>query len=144
VPVLTDPLGWFTLEVPDGWDCETEDGVTTLRSGQGSGVVYVAGGRHAGGRQVEFGGAEFLARFLRFLGVSVDASALGSSQGAGCRIYSHERQSDGVVWRYWSVTDDETALLIAYCCDASRLGSEAAAVMDIVRSVRLYHSAPAN
>jgi hypothetical protein len=144
VPVLTDPLGWFTLEIPDGWDCETEDCVTTLRSPQGIGVVYLSGGRHVGGRQAEFGGGEFLARFLRFLGVSVDATSLGSSQGAGCRIYFYERRNDGVLWRYWSVTDDETALLIAYNCDASRIGGEAEVVEDIVRTVRLYHSAPAN
>jgi hypothetical protein len=144
VPVLTDPLGWFTIEVPEGWDTETEDSVTMLRSPLGYGIVYVSGGRHTGGRQEGFGGAEFLARFLRFLGVAVDASSLGSSQGAGCRIYAYERRADGVVWRYWSVTDDETALLIAYACDASRLGVEAEAVEDIVRSVRLYHSASAH
>ena len=29
MPVLTDPQGWFTLQVPDGWDMVTEDSVTT-------------------------------------------------------------------------------------------------------------------
>ena len=41
MPVLTDPQGWFTLHVPDGWRMATEDSVTTLRSPSGTGIVYL-------------------------------------------------------------------------------------------------------
>lgn len=142
MPVLTNPLGWFTLRVPEGWHPSTEDGVTMLTSPGGRGVLYVSGGRHAGGRQADFGGADFLARFLRFLGIVVDDDAIEGRQGAGCRIYGFNREDEGVLWRYWSVTDDETALLICYICRSGTEGTEATEVEEIVRSVQLYHSTP--
>ena len=69
MPVLADARGWFTLEVPDGWDMKTEDSVTTLRSPHGGGVVYLSGARHMGGPQPSFGRADFLSRFLALLGI---------------------------------------------------------------------------
>ncbi len=142
MPVLTHPQGWFTLEVPDGWAMESEDCVTTLRSPLGVGVVYLSGARHSRGRQQSFGGADFLARFLGSVGIDVDDESIALGQGLGCRIYSYARESDGTHWRYWSVTDDETALLISYTCDAMESRREALDVEEMVRSVRLYHSAP--
>jgi len=140
--VLTDPLGWFTLEVPEGWEPETDDCVTTLKHPSGVGIVYVAGARHAGGRQQSFGGADFLARFLLSIGISVDAASFAHAQGVGCRIYSYEQESGEAHWRFWSVTDDETVLLLSYTCRLSDVGKEASDVDSIVRSVRLFHSAP--
>jgi hypothetical protein len=142
MPILTDPHGWFTLEVPEGWAPCTEDGVTTLRSPAGIGVLYLGGGRHAGGRQESFGRAEFLGRFLRSLGIPLDDGAIASAEGIGCRIYSFRRDGERTCWRYFSVTDDETALLISYVCRSEDVGKEAEEVDTIVRSVRLYHSAP--
>lgn len=141
MPVLTNPLGWFTLRVPEGWHPSTEDGVTTLTSPYGGGVLYLSGGRHVGGRQAEFGGAEFLARFLRFLGLGVEDDAIEGPSGASCRIYEYRREEEGIRWRYWSVTDDETALLICYICGAGTTGREPREVEEIVRSVQLFHSA---
>ena len=40
------------------------------------------------------------------------------------------------------MTDDETALLISYTCEKDDVGAEADEVEEIVRSARLYHSAP--
>lgn len=142
MPILTDPLGWFTLGVPEGWETETEDCITTLRGPLNLGVLYLSGGRHAGGRQRSFGGADFLGRFLRSLGIDVGDETIPSFEGVGCRIYYHCRVGDGAQWRYWSVTDDETALLISYACDVADAGKEADDVDDMVRSVRLFHSAP--
>jgi hypothetical protein len=140
--VLTDPYGWFTLEVPDGWDRETEDCVTTLRSPRGQGTLYLSGARHARGRQPGFGGPDFLARFLRSLGLEVDAGQIGSGGRPGCHVYFYRRDAGERHWRFWSVTDHETALLISYTCDRQLLGAEAEEVEEIVRSARLYHSAP--
>ena len=142
MPVLTHPAGWFTLEIPDGWAMETEDCVTQLRRPTGTGTLYLSGGRRAGGRQAGFGGAEFLARFLRSLGLGVEDAAIESQEGTGCRVYYYERRDPEALWRYWSVTDDETALLISYTCPPGDEDSEADDVDGIVRSVRLYHSAP--
>jgi hypothetical protein len=139
---LTDPHGWFTLEIPDGWQSETKDGVTTLHDPTGVGVVYVSGGRHARGRQASFGRADFLRRFLESIGIHAEADAIDSTERAGCRIYSYQRDNDDAYWRYWSVTDDETALLISYRCAAADASTELDDVNGIVRSVRLYHSAP--
>jgi hypothetical protein len=142
VPVLTHPQGWFTLEIPDGWAMETEDSVTTLRSPMGVGIVYLSGARHSRGRQPSFGGADFLRRFLDSLGIEVEDEAIALAQGLGCRIYSYVRDSGGTHWRYWSVTDDETALLISYTCETAESTRETGEVDEMVRSVRLYHSAP--
>jgi hypothetical protein len=139
--VLTDPLGWFTLHFPDEWSHKTEDCVTILTSPLGT--VYVSGGRHAGGRQPSFGGADFLARFLRSIGVSVEEAAIQGTSGHGCRVYYYRRESDGLCWRHWSVTDDETALLVTYTCNATDDGREVEEVDDLVDSIRLFHSAPA-
>ena len=141
MPTLTDPLGWFTLEFPDGWKGATEDCVTTLHSPLGIGVVYVCGGRHVDGPQSGFGGAEFLRRFLEYIGVSAPETAIQDWQGVGCRMYSYCRADDGRYWRYWSITDDETALLVSYTCATARSDEEAGAVEDMVRSVRLYGTA---
>ena len=54
------------------------------------------------------------------------------------------RESGADHWQYWSITDDETALLVSYQCAREHAGEEAAAVEEIVRSVRLYGSAPKN
>jgi hypothetical protein len=140
--VLTDPLGWFTLEVPEGWSQETEDCVTLLRRPPGSGIVYLSGGRHAGGRQAGFGGADFLGRFLRSLGLEVEDDSIESRSGPGCSIYYYERRDPEAFWRYWSVTDEETALLISYTCEPADAGRDADDVDGIVGSVRLFHSAP--
>ena len=140
MPVLTDPQGWFTLQVPDGWDMVTEDSVTTMRR-PGGGIVYLSGARHTRGRQASFGGADFLARFLRSLGLEVDESAFATAAGPGCRIYSHRSSTSAADWWFWSVTDDETALLISYACPVGQPG-EVDEVDEMVRSVRLYHSAP--
>lgn len=140
MPVLTDPLGWFTLRFPDGWAQETDDCVTTFRTRHGT--LYLSGGRHAGGRQASFGGADFLARFLRSIGVAVEESDVIGVASPGCRIYYYRRESDGACWRHWSITDDETALLISYTCDAGDAGKETDAVDDLVHSVRLFHSPP--
>ena len=141
MPVLTDPQGWFTLQVPDGWDMATQDSVTTLRRPFGAGIVYLSGARHSRGRQTSFGGADFLARFLRSLGLEVDEETIDSAAGTGCRIYSHRSSTSAADWWFWSVTDDETALLISY---ARPMGAAADVdeVDEMVRSVRLYHSAP--
>lgn len=142
MPVLTDPSGWFTLEVPDGWRMHSEDSVTTLRSPRGGGLVYLSGARQARGPRRGFGGADFLARFLRSLGLQVDAGEIGCSAGPGCRMYRYRRDTSDRHWRFWSVTDEETALLISYTCDRSEPDVEAEEVEEMVRSVRLYHSAP--
>jgi hypothetical protein len=138
--VLADARGWFTLEVPDGWDMKTEDSVTTLRSPHGGGVVYLSGARHVGGRQVSFGRADFLSRFLASLGIDVEEDDIPGCLGTGCRIYSHRRVAEGICWRYFSVTDDETALLISYSGEEEDAGRDSEAVDVIVESVRLYHS----
>ena len=142
MPVLTDPHGWFTLSVPDGWRMATEDSVTTLRSPGGTGIVYLSGARHSRGRQASFGGADFLARFLRSLGLEVDEAAIANAAGTGCRIYSHRRSTAAADWFFWSVTDDETALLISYARPLGEEPGDMDEVDAIVRSVRLYHSAP--
>jgi len=140
MPVLADARGWFTLEVPEGWDMQTEDSVTTLRSPHGGGVVYLSGARHVGGLQPSFGRADFLSRFLASLGIDVEEEDIAGSLGPGCRVFSHTRLSEGVCWRYFSVTDDETALLISYSGEQDDAGRDAEAVATIVESVRLYHS----
>jgi hypothetical protein len=140
MPVLADPLGWFTLQFPDGWTTSTEDCVTTLHGPAGSGTVYVGGGRHAGGPQSGFGGPDFLARFLNHIGVRSEVSSLNDAGGVGCRVYSCCRTSGGQYWRYWSVTDGETALLVSYNCPADRVDEEGPAVEEMVRSIRLYGS----
>ncbi len=142
MPVLTDPMGWFTVEVPDGWNRHTEDCVTTLRSPRGIGLLYISAARHARGRQDSFGGADFLSRFLRSLGLEVEESEIELTPGLGCRIYTYARQTESAHWTFWSVTDDETALLMSYACSLAELGRESGEVEAIVRSARLYHSAP--
>lgn len=140
MPALTDPLGWFTLQFPEDWSQETQDCVTIFRTQHG--VVYMSGGRHAGGKQSSFGGADFLARFLRSIGIAIEEDEVVDFVGPGCRIYYYRREGDGCYWRYWSVTDDETALLISYTCDAEDAGKENDVVDGLVGSVRLFHSAP--
>jgi hypothetical protein len=119
----------------------TEDSVTTLRRPGGSGIVYLSGARHSRGRQPSFGGADFLARFLRSLGLDVDEALIASAAGPGCRIYSHRSSTSAADWWFWSVTDDETALLISYARPVGEAGY-VGEVDAMVRSVRLYHSAP--
>jgi hypothetical protein len=142
VPVLTDPMGWFTVEVPEGWNRHTEDCVTTLRSPRGVGILYLSAARHARGRQDSFGGADFLTRFLTSLGLEVEESDIALSPGLGCRIYTYVRDTESAHWTFWSVTDDETALLMSYACGLAEQGRESEEVEAIVRSARLYHSAP--
>lgn len=139
MPVLTDPFGWFTLEVPDGWDMVTEDCVTTLRR---QGTVYLSGARHSRGPQPGFGGADFLARFLRSLGLQVADQHIGHGGYPGWQVFSYRRDAGERHWRFWSVTDGETALLISYTCGTDEVGAEADEVEEMVRSARLYHSAP--
>lgn len=140
--VLTDPYGWFTLEIPDGWDRHTEDCVTTLRNPRARGTIYLSGARHARGPQPGFGGADFLARFLRSLGLDVEQGQIGRGGHPGRHVYFFRRDTGERHWRFWSVTDDETALLISYTCERDDLGAEADEVEEIVRSARLYHSTP--
>ena len=142
MPVLTDPMGWFTVEVPEGWRRHTEDCVTTLRSPRGVGILYLSAARHAKGRQDSFGGADFLTRFLKSLGLAVEESEIALSPGLGCRIYTYVRETESAHWTFWSVTDDETALLLSYACGLEERGRESEEVEAIVRSARLYHSAP--
>ena len=142
MPVLTDPMGWFTVEVPEGWNRQTEDCVTTLSSPRGIGILYLSAARHAKGRQDSFGGADFLTRFLKSLGLEVDESEIALSPGLGCRIYTYVRETESARWRFWSVTDDETALLMSYACALDERDRESEEVEEIVRSARLYHSAP--
>jgi hypothetical protein len=142
VPILTDPMGWFTVEVPEGWYRQTEDCVTTLRSPRGIGILYLSAARHARGRQDSFGGADFLTRFLKSLGLDVEESDIALLPGQGCRIYTYARDTDLNHWTFWSVTDDETALLLSYACRLAECGTEKDEVEEIVRSARLYHSAP--
>jgi hypothetical protein len=115
--------------------------VTTLTSPEGVGVLYVSGGRHVGGPQIGFGGADFLLRFLEHIGVNADRAEVQDWQGVGCRMYSYRRTGGDRYWRYWSITDDETALLVSYTCATADSQKDEAAVEDMVRSVRLYGSA---
>ena len=140
MPALTDPLGWFTLQFPEDWSQQTEDCVTIFTTAHGT--VYVSGGRHAGGKQESFGGADFLARFLRSIGLAIEEDQVVGFVGPGCRIYYYRREGDGSYWRYWSVTDDETALLISYTRRDPQSPEEATEADHLVRSVRLFHSAP--
>jgi hypothetical protein len=118
----------------------TEDSVTTLRSPHGAGIVYLSGARHVGGLQPSFGRADFLTRFLASLGIDIEEEDIAASLGTGCRVYSHSRVSEGVCWWYFSVSDDETALLISYSGEEDDAGRDAKEVENIVGSVRLYHS----
>ncbi len=140
MPVLTDESGWFTIDVPDGWERQTLDSVTTLRSPAGVGTVYFSAGRHAAGRRRSFGRADFLARFLLSLGVTVDPQSIDRTEGRDCQIFSYRRDSEGAHWRYYSVTDDETALLISYTCASDDCGLESEDVDDLVQSIRLCRS----
>jgi hypothetical protein len=106
--------------------------------------LYVCGGRHAGGPQTGFGGPDFLLRFLEYIGVHADAGGFQIWQGVGCRMYSHRRVSDGRYWCYWSITDDETALLVSYTCPKESADDEADAVEGMVRSIRLYGTSAAS
>jgi hypothetical protein len=140
VPTLTDPNGWFRLRFPDAWQELTEDGVTILQTG--CGTLFVGGGRHAMGRQESFGGADFLARFLRSLGIEVEESQILASGGEGQRVYHYANPASERVWRYWSITDDETALLISYTCEQVDAARETDEVERLIGSVQLFHSAP--
>jgi len=140
MPVLADKSGWFTIDVPAGWDRQTLDSVTTLRSPTGVGTVYFSGGRHAAGRRRSFGRADFLARFLLSLGIVVEPECIEHTEGRDCQIFSCRRDSGGAHWRYWSVTDDETALLVSYTCDCDDSQLESEEVDGIVHSIRLRHS----
>jgi hypothetical protein len=135
-------MGWFTVEVPEGWGRTTEDCVTTLSSPRGIGVLYLSAARHVRGRQTSFGGADFLTRFLKSLGIEVEEKDVTLSSSLGCRIYTYERQTESAHWTFWSITDDETALLMSYACARAERGRETEEVEAIVRSARLYHSAP--
>lgn len=141
--VLTDDSGWFTLEVPDGWNWTTEDSVTTLRSPSGLATVFLSAARHVRGPQTSFGRADFLVRFLRWLGLDVDDSEIRTAGDGSRHIYAFDRSSGAARWRYWSVTDDETALLIGYTsepADHDGAVEENEQVEHMVHSVRLYHS----
>jgi len=139
VATLSDPLGWFTLRFPDDWQQVTEDCVTILQSA--CGTVFVSGGRRLGGRKAGFGGASFLTDFLQFIGVAVPEAAIQSwTGGEGHRIYHYRREIDGRHWRYFSVTDNETALLISYTCDVTDADRESDALDGLVDSVRLSAS----
>ena len=140
MPVLADKSGWFTIEVPAGWDRQTQDSVTTLRSPAGVGTVYFSAGRHAAGRRRSFGRADFLARFLLSLGIVVDPESIERTEGRDCQVFSYTRETGGAHWRYWSVTDDETALLISYTCATDDCQLESEEVDEIVHSIRLCHS----
>jgi hypothetical protein len=140
VHVLSDPLGCFMLDLAEGWIAQTEDGITTVQKPGGRGLIYVAAARHVNGRQENFGGGDFLSRFLESIGVDIPAEEMRISAGTGCRIYSVTRVAQGAYWKHWSVTDDETALLISYMCVAGQESEESDAVEAMVRSVRLYHS----
>lgn len=138
MPQLRDSGGWFSLDYPEGWESSTEEGVTTLKSGVGT--VYISAGRHAGGRQPSFGREDFLARFLGSLGLEVDPGAIGTLREEDCRIYAYSRRGAGEYWRYFSVTDDETALLISYTCPEGEEACDAQEVEELVQSVRLFPS----
>ena len=143
--VLTDASGWFTLEMPDGWEAATDDSVTTLRSPSGAANVIFSAARHARGPQPSFGGADFLLRFLDWLGIDATEDQVVCLSGDGCRIYAFDRHEGGTRWRYWSVTDDETALLIGFTAThpaPSGSAEEELQVEGMVHSVRLYHSRP--
>ncbi len=146
--VLTDAFGWFTIEVPEGWGMRSEDCVTVLASPHGAGLVYMSAARHARGRQPSFGGADFLSRFLLSLGLDVPEEAIDNSVGAGCRIYSWRRDAGPARQSFWSVTDDETALLICYAAvtetPPTALERQDDEVTGIVHSIRLYHSEAAS
>lgn len=140
---LSDPFGWFTLRFPDGWQRVTEDCVTILQTP--CGTVFVSGGRRLGGRKTGFGGAGFLSDFLRFIGVTVSQTAIQSwTGGEGHRVYHYHREVQGRCWRYFSVTDDETALLISYTCGQSDAGRESEELDGLVDSVKLYAFPPQN
>jgi hypothetical protein len=138
--LLMDPSGWFTLELPQGWESSSEDCVTIVRGPLRVGTMFVSGGRHSGGRQASFGGADFLGRFLRSLGLDVDDEAIEGFSSVGCRVYRYRRDTAEGHWTYWSVTDDETALILSYTCDAGDVGRETPQVDEIVRSVRFHPS----
>jgi len=137
---LTDPLGYFTLEFPEGWERLDEEGVTVLASPLG--LTYVSGARHVRGRQEDFGRSDFLLRFLESLGLQPDPGEVSSSVGTACRIYGYRCNHSGAFWSHHSVTDDETVLLVSYTCEIQTAGHEAALVDEIIRSVRLFHSGP--
>jgi hypothetical protein len=138
--VLADPAGWFSLEIPEGWAHQEDDGVAILRHPAGVGQAFVAVARHVGGRQRRFGRAEFLRRFLRSVGVTVETSSISLEQGEPLHIYSYGHEIRGVFWRHWSVTDDETAVLISYTCASPDADIELDEIGDMVRSVRLRGS----
>jgi len=138
--MLGDPAGFFSLEIPEGWAHEEDDGVAILSHPAGVGQAFVAVARHIGGRQRCFGRAEFLRRFLRSVGVAVEISSISLEQGEPLHIYSYDHEIRGAFWRHWSVTDDETAVLISYTCASPDADIEQDEIDDMVRSVRLRGS----
>ena len=135
---LTDPLGYFTLEFPEGWERLDEDGVTVLASPLG--LTYVSGARHVHGKQNDFGRSEFLLRFLESLGLQPDPDEVTSNVGTACRIYGYQCNHSGAFWSHYAVTDDETVLLVSYTCELNTAGRGATVVDEIVRSIQLFHS----
>ena len=138
--LLTDPLGYFALEFPEGWQRRADQGVTVLASPLG--LIYVSGARHVRGQQEDFGRADFLFRFLQSIGLQPNPDDVTSSTGTGCQIYCYQCDLNGAFWSHYSVTDDETVLLVSYTCVIATAGNEAALVDEVVRSIRLFHSGP--
>jgi len=141
--VIYERKGWFTIDVPDGWEGSEEEGVVVLHDPAGPGALHVSAltldGRKPGDRIDVF---IALRGYLRGTGVKMQPTKAErfSREGHEFASYEHVAQERGegpTFWRTWFATNQDVLAMATYNCREADKDAERAAVTRAVESLRL-------
>jgi len=142
VPLYTK-RGWFTVELPDGWEAEEDEGVVVLHHPDRSGALHVSAqtleNRKPGDRIDVF---LALRGYLRGIGVKMrdrDADRFTTDEHEfACHEQVTQEQGEGpTLWRTWFVTNQDVLAMLTYNCPEKDRDVERHETDRVVRSLRL-------
>lgn len=135
--------GWYRLELPDGWEVDTDENPVSIYHPDGAGALQVTAETP---RPLPPGGKIdvflMLRAFLKQTGVDFDETLGTRSSGGGLDRAYYEFTADSpedgpVLWRAWMVTNHDLVVFLSYACREQDQGVERTTIDAIVASLTL-------
>jgi hypothetical protein len=129
--------GWFSVELPDGWEYKDENDTITVYDPDGVGALTIsAARRHRAALPDAREAADLALKFARQQGWDIkpdEVESLSLGGGPAAKI-AHRDASD--YWEVWQALDQNRLVTLSYVCNAADAPVEAEARKSIITSFK--------
>ncbi|MBT8138544.1 MAG: hypothetical protein KJP25_02155 [Gammaproteobacteria bacterium] len=135
MPIVHAP--WWCLDIPDEWRAEEEEGCIVIVDPDEVGELCITVLRREQG-EVDSHSLRELSAELREQGHAPQPASVAGLSGD---YFSY--RNAGESWREWFLAQDDTLVVISYCCDAENETIDAAVVDEMLETFVLADNSEA-